>query len=220
MNPTDPTSPKIRFRDERGYRTILAVAAIYAVYTVVTFASIVIVWKMADHHRKGLFTEGSPLEMAQLLIMLAGAVLAFVAASRSSECAVLVRTLGIFCLLAVIRELDHDFDTWIPVAGWHLPFHLLFLTGVWMAFKNRVKLLGQLRGFVLHRSFGTIWGGFMMTIPFAQMIGHGDFLETVFGPDYERSMKRVIEECAETFGYMIIVLGILDYIMSRKMNAD
>lgn len=52
------------------------------------------------------------------------------------------------------------------------------------------------------------------------MVGNGDFLEAVFADEYFREIKRLIEECAEVFGYVIIVCGILDYVLTGKAGAQ
>jgi hypothetical protein len=91
-----------------------------------------IIWKLADHHHAGLFSEDSILEWSQFWTMLIGFLIAFWVASRLKDDAVLLRILGMLCGLAAIRELDKDLDLLIPLIGWHLPFHLLLITGLWM----------------------------------------------------------------------------------------
>jgi hypothetical protein len=174
-----------------------------------------IIWRLADYHRAVLFSEDSVLEWSQFGTMLVGFVITFFTSFRIKADAVLLRILGMLCGLAAIRELDSDLDRLIPFFGWHLPFHLLLVTGLWMGIRHRKILIPQLRVFVAHRSFGMLWGGFMLAIPFGQMIGHGPFLQELFGDDFKRPMKRVIEECAETCGYLVILMGVIDFIIFR-----
>ncbi len=201
--------------DKNG-ETLVAVACRYGAYTVCNFAAVLAIWGLARVHGAMMFSEGSVLEWAQFGIMLIGAAMCITMSFRIMEFSVLLRILGMLCLLAAIRESDRGLDKLIPFLGWQLPFHAVLLGGVLMVWKNFEEFLRQVRYLAGHRAFGMMWAGFMVAIPFGQMIGHGAFLRDLFGDDYERPMKRVIEESAETIGYLIIVLANLEFILSLR----
>lgn len=50
-----------------------------------------------------------------------------------------------------------------------------------------------------------------MAVPFAQLVGHGNFLQIIMGDDYVRDYKRVIEELGELFGYLLLVIGSVEF---------
>ena len=59
----------------------------------------------------------------------------------------------------------------------------------------------------------------MVAIPYAQLIGHGPLMEDLFGENYERSIKRLIEESAETLGYVMILIGIFDFGLTLESQS-
>jgi len=208
-----------RFRDFRGHRTITSIVLLYGLFSVICFALIMIIWKMAKAYSVHLFMEGSALEFTQFLIMFFGMMLALSSAWRNKDFAIIFIIFGLLCAMCAVREVDMYLDAWIPILGWNLPFHMMSFTGIFLIWRNLKVFKSQVHCFVLHRSFGTVWAGFMLAIPFAQMIGHGAFLQALFTENYQRPMKRMIEESAETMGYLIIVLGICDFLFSKKTLA-
>jgi len=61
-----------------------------------------------------------------------------------------------------------------------------------------------------------MWCGFVIAVPFAQMVGHGEFLMEVMGDDYVPHYKRVIEELGELVGYIIMLVGVAELVPDRK----
>lgn len=198
---------------------LLTILFRYALYSLAFFGMIFVIWELADGHGNALFSEGSVLEKLQFMIMMLGVFVSLWSAFCPLGYRVLPLMLASLCGLAAIRELDVFFDELIPVAGWNLPFHLLFLSSLVIAWKFRTAFVDQLRVFARHRSFGTLWAGFMIAIPFGQMIGHGPLMRQLFGEDYHRPMKRIIEESAETMGYLMILIGIFDFALTLEAQA-
>ncbi len=181
------------------------------IFTVLIFGMILVIWWLAGHHGLELFFEGSPLEWVQFSMLLASSAISFITGWRVPAFRPLLLLLGVLPLLAAVRELDKDFDLWLPLVGWQLPFVLVLGSGALYGFKNRHAVIRLTRLFILHRSFGILWGGFIVAIPFAQMVGHGDFLRALYDQDYHRSMRAIIEECSELIGYLILLLGVCDW---------
>src|SRR5690606_17186131 len=117
------------------------------------------------------------LEWLQLGMLMAAAA---VFANASRRCAALHELLILLAFLpavASIRELDRTFDRLIPALGWQLPFIMLLVPALVHSIRHRKAILSQARNFINHRSFALLWSGFIIAVPFAQMIGHGEFLE-------------------------------------------
>jgi hypothetical protein len=49
----------------------------------------------------------------------------------------------------------------------------------------------------------------------AQLIGHGPLLESVIA-NYDRDLKRVLEESLETFGYCVILVGTIEALLLAR----
>jgi len=206
----------------RPIESIRELAVRYFAFTAAIFLTILIIIKVTPHYGPALFSEGSILEWSHVMIM-ALAAGAFLLATRAAPShSTLSLILAHFPLLAIARELDSFFKFWIPVLGWQLPFYLVFASGAVLLWRKREAFLSQLPTLCGHRSFALMWSGLMIAIPFAQLVGHGPFLQALFGEDYERPMKRVIEEVSETVGYVIICLAAIDWrlYVARLGKAD
>lgn len=203
-----PTTPPPA--SSHPHETLLGILLRTGLYTIAIFGQILIVWFLAARYGDALFSEGSLLEWLQFALACATAVVFAAAARRVAGFRQLLLILAVLPALVAIRELDKYLDAWLPGVGWQGPFFLLAAAAAAFGFRHRDMLIAQLRVFAQHRSFGILWGGFIFAIPFAQMIGHGDFLKSLFGEDYHRSFKRIIEETGETIGYSILLLGAID----------
>ncbi len=196
--------------------TLLSVAIRFALFSVAVVGLILTIWSLAQVDPDDQFSEGSPLEWVQLGILLVTMVV-FAMASRNRDAfRQLFVLLAFLPALASIRELDRDFDRLLPGLGWQLPFVVVLVPALVHFIRNRRAIASQVRAFVVHRSFSLLWSGFIVAVPFAQMIGHGEFLERLFGDDYERLMKRLVEESTEALGYLLILLGSIDLACSAR----
>jgi len=203
-----------------SHASVVAVFARYGVFTLLIAASIIAIWLLSKHHGDMLFVEDSPIEWAQLVILLATLAIFLSGALKSASFRQISLVLATLPALASIREQDSAFDDIILVLGWKLPFYLLVIGVATYYWRNRRIFLRQLRLLANHRSFALMWSGFMVAIPFAQMIGHGPFMEDVFGDDYQRTIKRLFEECGETIGYIMIFSASLDWTLSIRNESS
>jgi len=192
------------------------VALRFSVFTVMIFALILLIWWLARSRGEELFSEGGLLEWIQFGILLA-TVAVFVCAGRFiRDFRELFFLLAALPCMAAVRELDADFDRWLGAFGWQLPFYLILLWAAIHGMRKRAAIRSQLQPFIRHRAFGILWAGFMIAIPFAQMIGNGEFLRALSDEDYQRSIKRLIEECTEAIGYLVMLLGAVDWAMDAR----
>jgi hypothetical protein len=195
-------------------------AALLATYSLAILGAIFLILETAKGDGTLFFEEGNVLEWFQVGFLALGAAFTCVASYRLPGYGALLRCLGFLCALAAIRELDKDLDALIPIMGWQAPFALILLFALVTAWRYRHELPRQIRIFLNHRSFGMMWAGFILAIPFGQLIGHGPFLRDLFGEDYERSIKRVIEESAEMIGYLIIAISGIDLTLWLRKRPD
>jgi hypothetical protein len=193
--------------------SIFELAVRYFIFTAAIFITILTIIYITPSYGAALFSEGSPLEWAHVIIMALAAAVFFRTVRAAPSLGAISLLLAHLPLLAVSRELDNFFKALIPFFGWQLPFYLVFASGAFHFWRKRVKIFAELPTLCTHRAFALMWSGLMIAIPFAQLVGHGPFLEALFGEDYERPMKRVIEEVSETVGYVIILLAAIDWSM-------
>jgi hypothetical protein len=197
-----------------SFVSIRTTALWYGCFTLLVFGGILTIWALAAYHSAKLFSEDSPLEWAQFGLMVIACCVFIRGALKHLPFREICLVLASLPALAAIREQDAAFDRMIPALGWQLPFFLLLAVTSLYAIRHRTRLSPQCHALVNHRSFALMWAGFMVAIPFGQMIGHGQLMINTFGEDYQRTMKRMIEESAETIGYLMIFAASFDWTFS------
>lgn len=170
-----------------------------------------------DHNL--FFLENGPLEWGQFALLVGSSTI-FLTASRSvSAFRELFLVLASLSAFAAIRELDGLFDKWRSFGGWKVGFVLIFYAA-YLIYAHRVSFSRQLAQFLPTSAFAVLWGGFIMALPVAQLIGHGLFFQALMGEDYQRIFKRVIEECVEFVGYLILLAGSIESrLQMKKLQA-
>jgi len=164
-----------------------------------------------------IFAENAFIQRLQLALLAATSMLLFVAARSSGTPSVCI-LLGLVTMMAFNRELDSFWNKIIPVFGWKAMATLFAIFGGAVAYTSRSTLKYQIKRFLDEhaRSFGLFWCGFVVVVPVAQLLGHGDFLKELMGDDYIHYYKRVIEELGELSGYMLLLFGALELIQAGR----
>lgn len=190
-------------------------------YTLVIFAISASLPAVVENGDFVVFEENGPIEWLQFTILLVSAVVLLLYSRLEGYLSgELFSIIALVETAAAIREMDATFDKFIPFLGWKLPFVVCVVIGVFVFLKNKDKVSAQLNGFVCSRAFSLLWCGFIVTIPFAQLVGHGDFLKLLMGNDYVRDYKRVIEELGELLGYMFILMGSFEAVLQQKEESS
>lgn len=199
--------------------SMLSVAVRFGVYSLAVLACTASLPSLGSSRGIDFFRENGTLENAQAAILAVSAALFLWAARRVPEWKVCFWICAICAAVAFARELDSVFGAIIPHVGWAVPAAVIVAVGGRPVWKNRGKLKHELPPFLSHRVFALAWAGFIVAVPFAQLLGHGDFLEMLMGDDYHRHYKRVIEEITETMGYMLILAGSIEALFVGKRYA-
>ncbi|HPB31724.1 MAG TPA: hypothetical protein PLB62_09730 [Candidatus Sumerlaeota bacterium] len=185
----------------------------FSVYTVILFglvASLPLIFTRVDML---LFREGGITEWVQFSLLVATTGIFCTGFNISPQCRGSYAALATVSGFAAVRELDSLFDRVIPVLGWQGPATLLVFCGIYLILKNRATFMKGLGTLISGRAFMLMWCGFIVAVPFAQMVGHSKFLKQVMGNYYKRDYKRIIEESGEVLGYIFILLGAIEAIL-------
>ncbi len=181
----------------------------FGVYTLLVFGFTVSLSLFVQPGDLMVFKEGGPVETLQLLMLL-GASAVFMAGTLFVPAfRYLWLVLAAISMFAVSRELDLWLDRLLPWVGWQIGFALLLFAGV-VTYVYRRELVLQIARFIESRAFSILWAGFIVAVPFAQLIGHGAFLKLVLGEAYVSGYKRVVEESGEIIGYFLILIGSIE----------
>jgi hypothetical protein len=207
---------KKRIATEMFTESSMPIVLRFTLYTLVIFSFTASAPLIIQYGGIIVFKENGPIEWLQFGLLV-GTSAIFLAGSF-----VVPVFRQLFLLLAsvsafgVVRELDVLLDDMIPWIGWKIGL-VIVLYAVGLAYVNRGILKRQTTRFISSRAFAMLWAGFVVTIPIAQLLGHGIFLQLVMGDDYVRHYKRVIEESVELVGYFMLFVGSVESMMQMKV---
>ena len=187
----------------------------FTAYTFGVFALTLSLPLVIEHGDIIIFKENGPIEWFQFgVLVTTSAVFLFGGFSLANFRQVLF-LMAFVSVFAAIRELDAFLERAVPWIGWKIGL-LAILYAVGSAYTQRTLVKRQLPPFLATRAFAILWAGFLVAVPFGQLIGHGAFLQLVMGDDYNRDYKRVIEETLETMGYILILIGSFESVLQLR----
>ena len=162
----------------------------------------------------GDILENSFVELAQeLLLLLTTGFFTLSASKQRSGGLWLVA--GFFgCLF--IRELDAYFDQIIHGAWKYFALALVvfvFFKAWKLGMENTSRTLAN---FMKSRSFIFIFIGLLIVLAYSRLFGMGELWHTIMGEKYIRTVKNVVEEGSELFGYALIFWGATNYFFTSK----
>jgi hypothetical protein len=164
-------------------------------------------------------SEFSPVEIAQLVILVAaGALLSLIARDYPSQRPLAI-LLGGIALVCLFRELDYFLDRHVVRNAWQ------FLVGVSGALVIAYTYRHRRR---LGIAFGRLWpsAGIVLlfagaTILFAvvRILASESFWQAVLGASYERVVVNAVDELVELTGYLLWFVGVIEYTVEVRAVA-
>lgn len=171
-------------------------------------------------HFKYLPERGFVERAQELLICVSASVFLWLAWKKNKSGLWLV---GGFLACMFIRELDIVFDkifhgAWAYVA---IPVACLCVLKAW---KNGVKVtIESLAEFMRTQAFTRLTTGLLTVMVFSRLIGYKPMWKLAMGKHYYWSVKFIVEEGTELFGYSIIFLAAVEYacyLLSQKKDTN
>ena len=190
----------------------------FTAYTAAVFTLTLSLPLVIEHGDIIIFKENGPIEWFQFSVLVAASAVFLFGGWRLAHFRQLFLLMAFVSIFAAIRELDVFLARAIPGVGWKIGF-IVILYAIGSAYTKRKSVKRQLPPFVASSAFVILWAGFLVAVPFGQLIGHGAFLEVVMGDDYNRDYKRVIEETLETMGYLLVLIGSFESVLQLRMAA-
>lgn len=207
------------FYRERVNDSVKPLILHFTVYTVAIFIFTSSLPFLLQDGEIAYFKENGLIEWMQLSCLLTACTIFLIGCMFISQFREIFILLASVCAFAAVRELDSFLDNLIPVIGWKIAT-VIIVFAAWMAYIHKEKLAKQVPRFLSSPAFVVLWAGFIMAVPVAQLLGHGEFLETLMGDDYNHAYKRVIEESGEVVGYLLIVAGSVESYLKLKKAGN
>jgi hypothetical protein len=187
----------------------------FTAYTVGVFTLTLSLPLVIEHGDIVIFKEDGPIEWFQFGVLVTASAVFLLGGFALVNFRQVLYLMAFVSVFAAIRELDAFLERAIPWIGWKIAF-IAILYAVGSAYTKRTLVKRQLPPFLATRAFAILWAGFLVAVPFGQLIGHGAFLQVVMGDDYNRDYKRVIEETLETMGYILVLIGSFESILQLR----
>ncbi len=171
---------------------------------------------VAQYRDAAVFKENAAIEWLQFGLLVTTSIVFL------REAFVTPRYHHVFVLLACVsafagvREMDANLDRLIPWIGWKIGYSIILYAAI-ITYSNAQTLKRQIMRFLHSRAFSLLWAGFIIAIPFAQLVGHGAFLQAVMDDDYSRDYQRMIEELGELMGYVLLFIGSFELIWQMRV---
>jgi len=193
-------------------------------YAVTVFLVMVLVLTVASRLPNGLgfertlgsvlapTSELSPIELLQnALLVLAAGCFGWVAA-RDRLRRPMAMSLATVMLACLIRELDYFLDFYVVDNLWQVLCVLLISFAVVYGLRNRDTFVQGWKRSWPSAGLAMVLGGFILLIPYAQLVGHEALWRGILADDYVRVVKVAAEEFVELGAYILIALGTVEFV--------
>ena len=161
--------------------------------------------------------EVSVTEMFQELILATIVLIHFKLVKDSAymrECHLLI---GGFFLAMLIRELDSLFDL-ISHGSWVWFALIASLVIIAYAARNYRRTLDDLARYPLMPYYGMMISGLLCILVFSRLFGMHLLWKTVLEGQYVRVVKNMVEEGAESFGYVLCLTSSIGYYFYQRQS--
>jgi multisubunit Na+/H+ antiporter MnhB subunit len=152
-------------------------------------------------------SESSPIELLQNLLLIASAgIFGWIAYRDRLRRPMALAFVGLYCVF-LIRELDYYLDFYAADNLWQVLSALILSVLVVYLGRSRERLSQGWRRSWPSAGLALIFGGLIILIPYAQLMGHEPFWQSIMGDEYVRAAKIITEELIELGGYTLITIG-------------
>jgi hypothetical protein len=184
-------------------------------YGVAIILSVLVIYKDASYAVDGVkFGELSYTEFLQELMLLTTAGLFFVTGLKRKEVRGFAVLMAGIALTAFVREFDWLLDK-IVHGFWKYPASLVLGGAAIWAWKLRAQFLAATVDFLKRPSWGVLLSGFLCVFVFSRLFGKGSFWQTLMEDDYIRWAKNAAEEGTELFGYTLLTIAAVEYMVAK-----
>lgn len=121
--------------------------------------------------------------------------------------------------MALIREHSNFFGR----EGLHIIYYCLYiilaLPVIYIIYKRRGTLRVAGEDFITRPSYGFFVSGFFTVLIFSRLMGVPQLWRTILKEKYVRVVERCAEESIENFGYSLLLIGTLEYVLSLNKQS-
>ncbi len=165
-------------------------------------------------------SEYSPVEMMHIAVLALCALLYAAVAYTYPAQRPIAFLFGGIAGAGVIRESDYFLDRFIADNFWQVPVALIAALLIVYTWRNRRRFRVAWSRMWPSPGLSLIFAGALIEFIFAQFIGHEPLWQAISGEGYQRVVKVAVEEIIESTGYLLWLIGTIEYaIQSRAVAA-
>jgi hypothetical protein len=194
----------------------------FTVYTLVITGTILVMHAAVRCNGSKFFYENNLLEWMQFTVLLAVCLLFAWGSCNAYGLRRFLILMSMLAAFAATRELDSLLNRLMPVLSWKIGAVFL-IYGMWQLIVRRKTFVPQILSFMQTPAFVVLWAGFIIAVPFAQLVGHRPFFRMFIEESQVRDIKRLFEETGEFIGYLILLFGTIEtlilYAVFKNKNS-
>ncbi len=161
-------------------------------------------------------SEFSAVEIIQLLILLAcGGLMGWVAHHSSTQRPLAI-IFGGLALVFLIRELHYFFDQYVIDNLWQMLAGICGALLIAYGFRHLKRLNIALARIWPSPGLTLIYAGAIILFAYSMLVGHEPLWQAMLGDAYARIIKLAVEEFIELIGYLLWLIGTIEYVYQSK----
>ena len=161
-------------------------------------------------------SEFSIVEIVQLLTLLAcGALMAWVARYSNTQRPLAI-LFGGLALVFIIRELHYFFDQYIIDNLWQVLAGICGALLIAYEYRHLKRLNIALARIWPSPGLTLIFAGAIVLFAYSILVGHEPLWQAMLGDAYARIIKLAVEEFIELIGYLLWLIGTIEYVYQSK----
>jgi multisubunit Na+/H+ antiporter MnhB subunit len=156
-------------------------------------------------------SEYSPIELIQPLILAVCGLLMLWVARIYPPQRPLAYVFGGLAIMFFVRELDYFLDRFLADNLWQALIVIVGSLLIVFAVRNRRRLRIALIRIWPSPGLALIFSGAVVLFAFVRLVGHEALWQAILGDDYIRVIKLAVEEFIELVGYLLCLIGSIEY---------
>lgn len=165
-------------------------------------------------------SEYSPLEIVQpLILLICGLLMGWVALNLPAQRPLAIGFGGL-ALAFMIRELDYFLDRYVADNFWQLLIAIIAALVIVYTYRHRRRVVIALARVWPSPGLALLFAGAVILFAFVRLVGHEPLWQSLLADDYRRLVKLAVEEFIELIGYLLWLVGSIEYTYQARMLAE
>jgi len=161
-------------------------------------------------------SEFSSVEIIQLILLLTCGMMMGWVAQHSNTQRPLAILFGGLALIFLIRELHYFLDRYIIDNLWQLLVGISGALLIAYCYRHLKRLNIALARIWPSPGLTLIYAGAIILFAYSLLVGHEPLWQAMLGDAYARIIKLAVEEFIELMGYLLCLIGTIEYVYQSK----